>query len=178
MLLYHGCGAGGLMVPGESNLPRPMSDSFTSMHNPATIAAGAYPQFDGGFEGCHAECQLRYNSPIPLSEARQPLHHFEGNQFSKSTDDSSAGGTPGWVTSNTTIRRLDNLGVEHGIGSNDTPQRLTAALLWIFLWERPLDRPRHEPCAGRHRWWLVLELGSYAANRAANSALQQRRIAG
>lgn len=66
---------------------------------------------------------------------------FEGNYtFSKSTDDSSAGRNAWlgnlWLDN---PQLLDNLAAEHGVSSNDTPHRLTAAII--------LDLP-----FGRDRW--------------------------
>jgi len=110
---------------------------------PQSLLLEPYPQFDGGFEGLPTlECQLLYHS-LQVRFQKRASHYvsFEGNYtFSKSTDDSSAGRNAWlgnlWLDN---PQLLDDLRAEHGISSNDTPHRLTAAII--------VDLP-----FGKNRW--------------------------
>ncbi len=110
---------------------------------PQQLLLEPYPQFDGGFEGLPTLNANSWYHSLQIRFQKRASHYisFEGNYtFSKSTDDSSAGRNA-WLGNlwldNPQV--LDNLGAEHGIGSNDTPHRLTAAII--------LDLP-----FGRKRW--------------------------
>ncbi|MGH9493694.1 MAG: carboxypeptidase regulatory-like domain-containing protein [Candidatus Sulfotelmatobacter sp.] len=110
---------------------------------PQQLLLEPYPQFDGGFEGLPKLIATSWYHSLQIRFQKRASHYlaFEGNYtFSKATDDSSAGRNA-WLGNlgldNPQV--LDNLKVEHGIGSNDTPQRLTAAII--------LDLP-----FGRGRW--------------------------
>ena len=92
-----------------------------------------YPQFDGGFEGLPKLIATSWYHSLQIRFQKRASHYisFEGNYtFSKATDDSSAGRNA-WIGNlgldNPQV--LDNLKVEHGIGSSDTPHRLTAAII-------------------------------------------------
>lgn len=92
-----------------------------------------YPQFDGGFEGLPKLIATSWYHSLQVRFQKRASHYisFEGNYtFSKATDDSSAGRNA-WIGNlgldNPQV--LDNLRVEHGIGSSDTPHRLTAAII-------------------------------------------------
>ena len=109
---------------------------------PQQLLLEPYPQFDGGFEGLPTLNANSWYNSLQIRFQKRASHYisFEGNYtFSKSTDDSSAGRNA-WLGNlgldNPQV--LDNLGVEHGIGSNDTPQRLTAAIIF----ELPFGRDR------------------------------------
>jgi hypothetical protein len=100
---------------------------------PQQLLLEPYPQFDGGFEGLPTLNANSWYNSLQIRFQKRASHYisFEGNYtFSKSTDDSSAGRNA-WLGNlqydNPQV--LDNLSVEHGIGSNDTPQRLTAAII-------------------------------------------------
>jgi len=110
---------------------------------PQQLLLEPYPQFDGGFEGLPTLNANSWYHSLQIRFQKRASHYisFEGNYtISKSTDDSSAGRNA-WIGNlgldNPQV--LDNLKVEHGISSNDTPQRLTAAII--------LDLP-----FGRDRW--------------------------
>lgn len=110
---------------------------------PQQLLLEPYPQFDGGFEGLPTLNANSWYHSLQISFRKRASHYisFEGNYtFSKSTDDSSAGRNA-WLGNlwldNPQV--LDNLKVEHGVSSNDTPHRLTAAII--------LDLP-----FGRDRW--------------------------
>ncbi|MBZ5623750.1 MAG: carboxypeptidase regulatory-like domain-containing protein, partial [Acidobacteriia bacterium] len=92
-----------------------------------------YPQFDGGFEGLPTLNANSWYHSLQIRFQKRASHYisFEGNYtFSKSTDDSSAGRNA-WlgnlVYDNPQL--LDNLKAEHAISANDTPHRLTAAII-------------------------------------------------
>jgi carboxypeptidase family protein/TonB-dependent receptor-like protein len=100
---------------------------------PQQLLLEPYPQFDGGFEGLPTLNANSWYHSLQIRFQKRASHYisFEGNYtFSKSTDDSSAGRNA-WLGNlgldNPQV--LDNLGVEHGIGSNDTPHRLTVAMI-------------------------------------------------
>ena len=102
-----------------------------------------FPQFDGGFEGLPTLNANSWYHSLQIRFQKRASHYisFEGNYtFSKSTDDSSSGRNAWlgnlWLDN---PQLLDDLKAEHGISSNDTPHRLTAAII--------LDLP-----FGRGRW--------------------------
>jgi hypothetical protein len=102
-----------------------------------------YPQFDGGFEGLPKLNANSWYHSLQIRFQKRASHYisFEGNYtFSKSTDDSSAGRNAWlgnlWLDN---PQLLDDLRAEHAISANDTPHRLTAAII--------LDLP-----VGRNRW--------------------------
>jgi len=110
---------------------------------PQQLLLEPYPQFDGGFEGLPTLNANSWYHSLQVRFQKRASHYisFEGNYtFSKATDDSSAGRNAWlgnlWLDN---PQLLDNLRVEHGIGSNDAPHRLVAAVI--------LDLP-----FGRKRW--------------------------
>ena len=129
----------------------------TPIFNPADVADSRYvddtipqalllepfPQFDGGFEGLPTLNANSWYHSLQIRFQKRASHYvsFEGNYtFSKSTDDSSSGRNA-WL-GNLYLdnpQLLDDLKAEHGISSNDTPHRLTAAII--------IDLP-----VGRDRW--------------------------
>ncbi len=101
---------------------------------PQQLLLEPYPQFNGGFEGLPKLIATSWYHSLQIRFQKRASHYisFEGNYtFSKSTDDSSAGRNA-WIGNlgldNPQV--LDNLRVEHGIGSNDAPHRLTAAIIF------------------------------------------------
>src|SRR5438270_6513979 len=109
---------------------------------PQQLLLEPYPQFDGGFEGLPTLNANSWYHSLQIRFQKRATHYisFEGNYtFSKSTDDSSAGRNA-WLGNlqydNPQV--LDNLRAEHGISSNDTPQRLVAAVII----ELPFGRDR------------------------------------
>jgi hypothetical protein len=152
----------------NTEVPNPFQSCFTSavtptsycpspIFNPADVADSRYgddtipqyllllpyPQFDGGFEGLPTLNANSWYHSLQVRFQKRASHYisFEGNYtFSKSTDDSSAGRNA-WL-GNLGLdnpQLLDNLRAEHAISANDTPHRLTAAII--------LDLP-----VGRDRW--------------------------
>jgi len=110
---------------------------------PQQLLLEPYPQFAGGFEGLPTLNANSWYHSLQVRFQKRASHYisFEGNYtFSKATDDSSAGRNAWlgnlWLDN---PQLLDNLKVEHGIGSSDAPHRLTAAVI--------LDLP-----FGRKRW--------------------------
>jgi hypothetical protein len=109
---------------------------------PQQLLLEPYPQFDGGFEGLPKLIATSWYHSLQIRFQKRASHYisFEGNYtFSKATDDSSAGRNA-WI-GNLGLdnpQLLDNLRVEHGIGSNDAPHRLTAAIII----ELPFGRDR------------------------------------
>jgi hypothetical protein len=100
---------------------------------PQQLLLEPYPQFDGGFEGLPRLIATSWYHSLQIRFQKRASHYisFEGNYtFSKATDDSSAGRNA-WIGNlgldNPQV--LDNLRAEHGIGSNDTPHRLVAAVI-------------------------------------------------
>jgi hypothetical protein len=100
---------------------------------PQQLLLEPFPQFDGGFDGL---AKLNANSwyhSLQIRFQKRASHYisFEGNYtFSKWTDDSSAGRNA-WV-GNLGLdnpQLLDDLKVEHSIAANDTPHRLTTAII-------------------------------------------------
>ena len=123
------------------------ADVVDSRYVDATIPQGLllepYPQFDGGFEGLPTLNANSWYHSLQIRFQKRASHYisFEGNYtFSKATDDSSAGRNAWlgnlWLDN---PQLLDDLRAEHGIGSNDAPHRLVAAVI--------LDLP-----FGRKRW--------------------------
>ena len=99
---------------------------------PQQLLLEPYPQFDGGFEGLPTLNANSWYHSLQIRFQKRASHYisFEGNYtFSKATDDSSAGRNA-WLGNlqYDNPQLLDNLRVEHGIGSNDTPHRLTVAM--------------------------------------------------
>jgi hypothetical protein len=92
-----------------------------------------YPQFTGDFEGLMIEEAESWYNAMQIRFQKRTTHHvsFEGNYtISKSTDDSSAGRNNfiGTLAAGNP-QQLDRLYLEHSISANDTPQRLTAAVV-------------------------------------------------
>jgi hypothetical protein len=92
-----------------------------------------FPQFDSNFEALPLlEASSWYNS-MQIRFQKRTTHHisFEGSYtLSKITDDSSVGANAFVGTlNNGNPQQLDNLKAEHGIGANDTPQRLAMAVI-------------------------------------------------
>jgi hypothetical protein len=101
---------------------------------PQQLLLEPYPQFDGGFEGLPTLNANSWYHSLQIRFQKRASHYisFEGNYtFSKLTDDSSAGRNAWlgnlWLDN---PQLLDDLKAEHGISSNDTPQRLTAAIIF------------------------------------------------
>lgn len=100
---------------------------------PQSLLLEPYPQFDGGFSGLPKLIATSWYHSLQVRFQKRASHYvsFEGNYtFSKATDDSSAGRNA-WIGNlgldNPQV--LDDLRAEHGIGSSDTPHRLTAAII-------------------------------------------------
>ncbi len=100
---------------------------------PQQLLLEPYPQFDGGFEGLPTLNANSWYHSLQIRFQKRASHYisFEGNYtFSKLTDDSSAGRNA-WLGNlyldNPQV--LDDLKTEHSISANDTPQRLTAAII-------------------------------------------------
>jgi hypothetical protein len=100
---------------------------------PQQLLLEPFPQFDGGFEGLpRLEASSWYHA-LQIRFQKRASHYisFEGNYtFAKATDDSSAGRNAWlgnlWLDN---PQELDNLKAEHAISANDTPHRLTAAII-------------------------------------------------
>jgi carboxypeptidase family protein/TonB-dependent receptor-like protein len=152
----------------DTNVPNPFQSCFTSaaaptsycptpMFNPADVSDSRYldaeipqslllepyPQYDGGFEGLPTLNANSWYHSLQIRFQKHAGHYisFEGNYtFSKSTDDSSSGRNA-WLGNlqYDNPQLLDNPKAEHGISANDTPHRLTAAII--------LDLP-----VGKDRW--------------------------
>jgi hypothetical protein len=101
---------------------------------PQQLLLEPYPQFDGGFEGLPTLNANSWYHSLQIRFQKRASHYisFGGNYtFSKSTDDSSAGRNA-WV-GNLGLdnpQLLDDLRAEHGISSNDTPHRLSGAVIF------------------------------------------------
>ena len=106
---------------------------YTAPQIPLGYLLNPYPQFTGDFEALMLEEADSWYNAMQIRFQKRTTHHisFEGNYtVSKSTDDSSAGrnnfvgslaaGLP---------QQLDRLNLEHSISANDTPQRLTVAVV-------------------------------------------------
>jgi carboxypeptidase family protein/TonB-dependent receptor-like protein len=152
----------------NTNVPNPFQSCFTSAATPTSYCPSPifnqadvadsryldaeipqyllllpYPQFDGGFEGLPTLNANSWYHSLQIRFQKRASHYisFEGNYtFSKATDDSSAGrnawqGNLGLDNP----QLLDNLRAEHAISANDTPHRLTGAII--------VDLP-----VGRNRW--------------------------
>jgi hypothetical protein len=152
----------------DTNVPNPFQSCFTSAATPTSYCPSPifnqadvadsryldaeipqylllepYPQFDGGFEGLPKLNANSWYHSLQIRFQKRASHYisFEGNYtFSKSTDDSSAGRNAWlgnlWLDN---PQLLDELRAEHAISANDTPHRLTAAII--------LDLP-----VGKDRW--------------------------
>jgi hypothetical protein len=101
---------------------------------PQQLLLEPYPQFDGGFEGLPKLNANSWYHSLQIRFQKRASHYisFEGNYtFSKFTDDSSAGRNA-WLGNlgldNPQV--LDNLKAEHAISANDTPHRLTTAIIF------------------------------------------------
>lgn len=123
------------------------ADVAGSLYLDAEIPQGMllepFPQFAGGFEGLPTLNANAWYHALQVRFQKRASHYisFEGNYtFSKATDYSSSGRNA-WLGNlyldNPQV--LDNLRMEHGVSANDTPHRLTTALI--------LDLP-----FGRGRW--------------------------
>jgi hypothetical protein len=133
-------------VPTDLERTGDFSQSLANLRdptNPDTAQAGIYDPCAGNPQGPNTPCAHDPFHSLQIRFQKRASHYisFEGNYtFSKATDDSSAGRNA-WVGNlgldNPQV--LDNLRVEHGIGSNDAPHRLTAAII--------IDLP-----FGRERW--------------------------
>jgi Carboxypeptidase regulatory-like domain/TonB dependent receptor len=109
---------------------------------PQQLLLEPYPQFDGGFEGLPTLNANSWYHSLQIRFQKRASHYisFEGNYtFSKSTDDSSAGRNA-WLGNlqYDNPQLLDDLKAEHSISSNDTPHRLTAAIIF----DLPFGRDR------------------------------------
>lgn len=107
---------------------------YTDPTIPQLLLLEPYPQFDGGFEGLPTLNANSWYHALQIRFQKRASHYisFEGNYtFSKLTDDSSAGRNA-WLGNlwldNPQV--LDDLKAEHAISANDTPQRLTAAIIF------------------------------------------------
>jgi hypothetical protein len=129
------------------NGPNAMFNEPDSIYNDPEISQlnllRPYPQFDGSFSGLPLLGANAWYHAVQIRFSKRASHYisFEGNYtFSKATDDSSSGANA-WVgglgVDNPQV--LDDLRAEHSIGANDTPHRLTTAII--------LDVP-----VGRNRW--------------------------
>ncbi|HKV76941.1 MAG TPA: TonB-dependent receptor [Candidatus Sulfotelmatobacter sp.] len=138
-----------------------------------------FPQFDGGFEGLPTLNANAWYHSLQIRFQKRAGHYisFEGNYtFSKSTDDSSSGRNA-WIGNlgldNPQV--LDNLKVEHGISANDTPHRLTAAVIFDlpFGRDRWIGRGMNRAMDGIVGGWAlntILTLQSGSPIAAYNSA--------
>jgi hypothetical protein len=107
---------------------------YTDPTIPQQLLLEPYPQFDGGFEGLPTLNANSWYHALQIRFQKRASHYisFEGNYtISKLTDDSSAGRNA-WLGNlwldNPQV--LDDLKAEHAISANDTPQRLTAAIIF------------------------------------------------
>ncbi|PYV73721.1 MAG: hypothetical protein DMG97_10685 [Acidobacteria bacterium] len=101
---------------------------------PQQLLIEPFPQFDGGFEGLPTLNANSWYHSLQIRFQKRASHYisFEGNYtFSKATDDSSAGRNAWlgnlWLDN---PQLLDDLKAEHSIGANDTPHRLTTAIIF------------------------------------------------
>jgi hypothetical protein len=123
--------------------PADVADSrYVDPTIPQQLLLEPYPQFDGGFEGLPKLIATSWYNSLQIRFQKRASHYisFEGNYtFSKSTDDSSAGRNA-WLGNlqydNPQV--LDDLKAEHALSSNDTPHRLTAAIIF----DLPFGRDR------------------------------------
>ena len=110
---------------------------------PQQLLLEPFPQFDGGFEGLPKLIANSWYHSLQIRFQKRASRYisFEGNYtFSKSTDDSAAGRNA-WVGNlgYDNPQLLDDLRAEHSISANDTPHRLTTAII--------VDLP-----VGKDRW--------------------------
>jgi hypothetical protein len=129
---------------------------------PQQLLLEPYPQFDGGFEGLPTLNANSWYHSLQIRFQKRASHYisFEGNYtFSKSTDDSSAGRNA-WLGNlqfdNPQV--LDNLKAEHSISANDTPHRLTAAIIF----DLPVGKDR--PIGGAMNPVLDAIVGGWSLN--------------
>jgi len=101
---------------------------------PQQLLLEPFPQFDGGFEGLPTLNATSWYHSLQIRFQKRASHYisFEGNYtFSKWTDDSSAGRNSWlgnlWLDN---PQLLDDLKAEHSIAANDTPHRLTTAIIF------------------------------------------------
>jgi hypothetical protein len=107
---------------------------YTDPTIPQQLLLEPFPQFDGGFEGLPTLNANSWYHAIQIRFQKRASHYisFEGNYtFSKLTDDSSAGRNAWlgnlWLDN---PQLLDDLKAEHAISANDTPHRLSAAIIF------------------------------------------------
>jgi hypothetical protein len=123
--------------------PADVADSrYVDPTIPQQLLLEPYPQFDGGFEGLPKLIATSWYNSLQIRFQKRASHYisFEGNYtFSKSTDDSSAGRNA-WLGNlqYDNPQLLDDLRAEHALSSNDTPHRLTAAIIF----DLPFGRDR------------------------------------
>jgi len=129
---------------------------------PQQLLLEPYPQFDGGFAGLPTLNANSWYNALQVRFQKRAGHYisFEGNYtFSKFTDDSSAGRNA-WL-GNLGLdnpQLLDDLKVEHAISANDTPHRLTAAIIF----DLPVGKDR--PIGGAMNPVLDGILGGWSLN--------------
>ena len=118
--------------------PNAIFDEPDSLYNDAEISQlnllRPYPQFDGSFTGLPLLAANAWYHAIQIRFQKRTSHYisFEGNYtFSKATDYSSAGANA-WIggLQFDNPQQLDDLKTEHSIGANDTPHRLTTAIIF------------------------------------------------
>ena len=131
------CPASPIFDPADVADSRYVDDTI-----PQQLLLEPYPQFDGGFEGLPKLIATSWYHSMQIRFQKRASHYisFEGNYtFSKSTDDSSAGRNA-WLGNlqYDNPQELDNLKAEHSISANDTPHRLTAAIIF----DLPFGRDR------------------------------------
>ena len=150
---------------------------------PQLLLLEPFPQFDGGFEGLPTLNANAWYHSLQIRFQKRASHYisFEGNYtFSKATDDSSSGRNA-WIGNlgldNPQV--LDNLRAEHGISANDTPHRLTAAVIFDlpFGRDRWIGRDMNRVMDGIVGGWalntvVTLQSGSPIAVYNAAGALQ------
>jgi len=115
--------------------PADVADSrYVDSTIPQQLLLEPFPQFDGGFAGLPTLNANSWYHALQVRFQKRAGHYisFEGNYtFSKFTDDSSAGRNA-WV-GNLGLdnpQLLDDLKAEHSISANDTPHRLSAAIIF------------------------------------------------
>jgi len=123
------CPASPIFSPADVADSRYVDDTI-----PQQLLLEPYPQFDGGFEGLPKLNANSWYHALQVRFQKRMGHYisFEGNYtFSKFTDDSSAGRNAWlgnlWLDN---PQLLDDLKAEHAISANDTPHRLTAAVIF------------------------------------------------
>jgi len=106
---------------------------YTDPTIPQQLLLEPFPQFDGEFSGLPTLNANSWYHSLQIRFQKRASHYisFEGNYtWSKATDDSSAGRNA-WVGNLgfDNPQLLDDLAAEHSIGANDTPHRLTTAII-------------------------------------------------